>query len=68
MRLQKHMRPIEDLLREAKVEYRIEIGRRSHYKVYIGPRLVATVAATPSCPRSLKNTIAELRRALQASK
>ena len=36
---------------------------RGHFKVYIGGVLTTTVPGTPSDPRSLKNAIAQLRRA-----
>jgi len=36
--------------------------RRGHWHVYLDGRLIAVIAATPSCSRSLLNARAQLRR------
>lgn len=43
--------------------FTITMGKGMHWKVYRGKQLVSVMAATPSCPRALRNQLSHLRRA-----
>lgn len=40
--------------------------RKQHWRVTYRGRTVGVIAGTPSCPRSLKNSRAEIRRRIRA--
>ena len=40
----------------------VKTKRNSHLKVYLGPRLVGVLPATPSDFRTIKNVISDLRK------
>jgi hypothetical protein len=40
--------------------------RKHHWRVTYQGRTIAVIAGTPSCPRSLKNSRADIRRRIRA--
>ncbi|MFE1785623.1 hypothetical protein ACFW9F_24380 [Streptomyces sp. NPDC059506] len=55
---------VRQLLKKlARQGFDVELTRNGHYKVYWDGRFVGTLAGTPSDHRSLKNSVANLKRA-----
>jgi len=55
---------IAKVIRELRAQgFEVKPGRSGHWKVYKDGRLIATLPATPSDVRGVRNTIAVLRRA-----
>lgn len=56
-------RDTKDLLKELTDKgWRIEQGRRAHYKAYHPKGGMVVIACSPSCPRDLQNTLMYIRR------
>jgi hypothetical protein len=59
------MKSVDELRRQIQRQgFTVKLVRGGHYHVFNPEgKYVSTMAYSPSCPRSLKNTLAALRRA-----